>query len=584
MNYTLDSMETENMETEIMETQNQDQADHKFKRMWQIIGAVWLSITVALGISMVSAPPPKKGVVSSKMYVAPQSSTRYLDLNTKNPKISQKIVAPAGLSSLNIELILDPNIEFTLRNPKGVLFQTENPSAMKAEFSIDDIRLGIDNQISINKPMAGAWILNLNYTSSKEVYPTARLELTLDGDKAPSSELKINDDQIEGQPIRMILTSRSAGLPLEKEATVNLAIDLVNYGQFKLYDNGNLKNGDVKAGDGIYSTLAPALAPNVDYNSYRATSTLNALVGQEKLEMKSSSDFKVYKKTARIVPKIVEEIAQDDNHDGLIDRLTFKVPIESIWKEGPSRVTADLQALSGKNTSSAPLGATYMRADQTGFTKSMKFATFTVSAEDIKQNIGVDGPYKIVNLQHVWDAESSNEDNGYLYHLVQNIGDAGYTRAYKIRDFSRPYLDHYKFISDRGIDTNGNGLFDQIAITYSVDSATNFDTSLEWNSESMLTAVPRTPAVGDEFGAPYLRSKAIQQHLIKGTNTFELIFDVRELGLKNLGGPFNINRPSVYPNGPIKGLVNDEDIKYPDPFGITKSYTGKLEGSKPVIK
>jgi hypothetical protein len=578
MSYTLESMETESMET-----QTADQTDHKFKRMWQIIGAIWLSITVALGIAMVSTPPPIKGVVSSKMYVAPQSSTRYLDLNTKNPKISKKIVVPAGLISLNIRLILDPNIEFTLKNPKGVLFQTKNPSAMNAEFSIDDIRLGIDNQISINKPMAGAWVLDLNYTSSKETHPTARLELTLDGNKAPSSELKIDTNQVEGQTVRMILTSRSAGLPLEKEATVKLTRDWIKHSQLKLYDNGNPKNGDTKAGDGIYSALAPALAPNASYDSYRATSTLNALVGKEKLEMESSSDFKVYKKTARIIPKIVEEIAQDDNHDGLIDRLTFKVPIESVWKEGPSRVTADLQALNDKNTS-PPLRMAYGKMDQKGFTKGMKFATFTVSAKDIKQNIGMDGPYKIINFQHVWLAEPFGEDYGYNRHIVQNIGDAGYTRAYKIRDFSRPYLDHYKFISDRGIDTDGNGLFDQIAITYSVDSATNFNTSLEWNSKSILTAAPGTPAIRDKFGTPYLRSKAIQQHLVKGTNTFELIFDVHELSLKNLGGPFNVNRPNIYPNGPIKGLVNDEDIKYPNPFGITKNYTGKLEGSKQAIK
>jgi hypothetical protein len=547
---------------------------------WVIILAA-LVITTALATNSILQSSP-----SATAAMSPEVKTVYLRLNATQPSLTQKIVVPAGVDALDLALGNDPDIKFVLRNPQGVAFDPSNPTAMNATLSTSTADNGtIYNKINLKKPGSGAWVLELSTNTPKSPNSLAVLEYTMDGLNLPSTALKIDYEQIEDQPILMTLAVDPAGLTLPAEAEVDIVNNLEDGSQkhrtVKLYDDGNNANGDFKAGDGLYSALSPALPPT----AYVAFSKIPVMVGTETLELGGGwSMFAVYDKTARVTPKIVEEIAQDDNSDGLIDRLTFKIPIENVWREGPSFINAYLKGSNGN--------AAYITQDQLGFTKDMKFATMSVSAEDIKKEVGVDGPYEITGFRHEWMPNGPLEDAnaqyaGISHHMIQYIEDFEYTtKAYSIKDFSRPYLENFKFISDRGIDTNGNGFFDQIAITFSVDSATNFDESLEWASESSLIAAPGTPDIKLRSGWPSLRSQIITLKLVKGTNTFELIFDVRELGLNNVGGPFHVlYPPSVYSQdlgNLVKGIATDLNVKYPNPFGVTKNYTGKLEGSNPI--
>ncbi len=546
-------------------------ASNKPKRTWWTIGLACLALTSALAANNALQNTPADTVT-----MAPEIKTLYLRLNAAKPSLKQKIVVPAGMDALNITLGADPDIKFVLLTPDGDVFPTETPEAFNGTFSTSTAENGIIySKMTLNHPHTGAYVLELSTATPKTPNSLAVLEYTIDGKRTPeglntpSSALKIDYSQVEGQPILMTVAADAAGLPLASEATVEIVNNLADGTQHsttvKLHDDGNNATGDAKAGDGLYSTFAPALPPT----SYMAFSKLSAMVGAEKLELSGFGMFVVYEKTARITPKIVEEIAQDDNGDGLIDSLVFKVPVEAVWREGPSWITGALEGSNG-NVASGRIG-------QAGLTKDMKFATFTVSTEEIRKEIGVDGPYKIIQFRNMWQpSEPNGQHDGISAHMVQDIGDMGYTKAYRIKDFSRPYIDtnSLHMVSERGIDTNGNGLFDQIGITVSFESAVDFVNSPDWVFDAELQSF------GGDDNDHRLVSKRPKSKIFKGINQIELIFDVREFGLNGEIGPFEVTNFNLHPETPTEG---NQDYDFPT-LGPTKTYPALLEGSKTLRK
>ncbi len=546
----------------------------KPKRIWWTMGLACLAVTSALAASNAFQSSPTESVQMS-----PEIKTLYLRLNAQKPTLTEKLVVPVGMDALNITLATDPDIKFVLRDDNRSIFPIDNPNAFNGTFSTTTADNGtIQSKITVKYPSPGAWTLELSTATPKTPNSLAVLEYTVDGKRtpeaggglnSPTSALKIDYNQIEGQPILMTLVADAAGLPLASEATVEIVNNLEDGTQqstsVKLYDNGNNANGDATAGDGLYSALAPGLPKT----SYIAFSKLAATPGKEKLELGSSAMFVVYDKTARVTPKITEEIAEDSNNDGLIDRLVFKVPIEAVWREGPSILMAALQDSTGRTVDIIP--------DKLGFTKDMKFATMSVSAERIRQEIKVDGPYKIIQFRHLWEpTESNGQHDGISTHMVQNIGDAGYTKAYRIKDFSHPYIDtdSLHMVSERGIDTNGNGLFDQIGITVSFESAVDFANSPDWVFDAELQSF------GSDDNDHRLVSKRPKSKIFKGINQIELIFDVREFGLNGEIGPFEVTNFNLHPETPTEG---NQDYDFPT-LGPTKTYPALLEGSKTLRK
>jgi hypothetical protein len=549
---------------------------HSSKGVWLGLGIAVLLLTSALAVGDNNPDPTNTKTAN----LSPEIKTVYIRLNEGQPKLTQKIVVPPGMNALHLTLGADPDIKFVLRTPQGDIFPTDTPWAFGGTFSTSTANNGtVYSSITLNQPVTGAWTLELSTATPKTPNSLAVLEYSLDGTllpeskPAPSSTLQIDYNQIEGKPILMSLYAEAPGLPLAPEAQVEVVNFLEDGSQHKqtvkLYDNGNATNGDAKAGDGLYSALVPSLPPT----SYVAFSKVNATVGKEDLELGGYTIFVVYRKTAFITPKISEEIAQDDNEDGLIDRLVFKVPIEWVEREGPSIIRADLEGSNKKYVSIYP--------DQYSFTKDMKFASISISVEDIVKNVGVDGPYKIIHFIHAWEPDNGVYD-GIVDHLVQNIGDAGYTKPYKLKDFDGPYFENERFISDRGIDTNGNGLYDKIGITVSIDSRASFPEALTWHANMNLKAADGTPQIKNNTITGQSDYK-----VIKGTNRFEFIFDVQELGLNGIGGPFEVDPFYVFANHGIEF----PQVKYYDttegvnsPLGFTKDYTNKLEGSVPTRK
>lgn len=474
----------------------------------------------------------------------------YLTLDSNNPVIHRKLTVGEGTLSMLLQTAHDENVTFTLLDPSGKTVSAANIGS-RGTFTTEKTPEGkFAQRVELNNPKVGVW--KAQYTLKGQNAGYAILESTTYDPNPLGAEVMVDYGQVEGRPVTLSV----AVLKGEKAVTdAEVKLVLTNWKTRQettviAKDNGDREAGDAKAGDGLYSVTVNDLPPNF----FLASAYVNAL-GEEFM---TSSFFAVYEKTAFLTGEVSDD-AVDDDGDGQLDRIMLHFPVAWVEREGRYSLNVDLRGSNGKEVE-ADGGLSVLKPGATTF-------DVPFSAKEIREKIGVDGPYQVVGvLFHLVPEDSSYPISS---HIIQDLGDLTMTKPYKLSQLDNIAFQTGRYLGDKGIDTNGNGLFDQIKVDFEIIST--IDAPLTWNAAL-------EPLAGLDMDArfPFAVGKG---NVHVGVNKLSLTFDVGEYGLNNVSGPFTLRNLDLnHPDGPQAWPAPfDRKPMFENPmhFGKTAEYSSR---------
>jgi hypothetical protein len=304
-----------------------------------------------------------------------------------------------------------------------------------------------------------------------------------------------------------------------------------------LRDNG--ADDDDKAGDGLYSgEFIPAAAGRYSLFAVITGNTGGSNIG---FVRHTATEITVIPASGKLAESITEQV-EDDNFDGLIDRVNFNIGTQ-ITTPGEYQAFVHLKTASGKPI----VGSGF--AELSAGNGEVK-ATIDASAF---REVGEDGPYTIesVTLDFLYP------NIGYQQVDEQTTG-MGKTGAYLISKFHRKPLILTGKITEQGFDDNNNRQFDRFRVAVQVDVL--LAGYYQWN---MKLSNQNSDKIAFARGQGYLSS---------GLNDVAVEFDGLTIGQSRANGPFKIDDMLLF--GP-KSLVAAE-------VGQTLPYrSGQFEGGIP---
>lgn len=293
---------------------------------------------------------------------------------------------------------------------------------------------------------------------------------------------------------------------------------------------------DTQAGDGVYSASIEGLAAG----HYLAEVIL--LSGAERLT--AGADFQVVPPSAHFSGTRTDA-GVDTNLDGLFDAIRLDVGV-TVDGAGTYDVFAELRSATGGAVRS---GA---RANLVAGTQTVGLA---FAAADIRNHLVTDGPWQIRDVRLV----AVPADPAAAELLADRIDDFGLTNAYTLAQLQRPITLIVHGITEAASDTNGNGLFDLLSVTFQVDTRTaGFYT---WTGD---LRAPDGTVLGVASNRGFLNA---------GVTPVRFSFEGRPIGVSSLDGPYTVGNVAVY--GPINAAAVADEV------GQTRAYlASQFEGGQ----
>jgi len=155
---------------------------------------------------------------------------------------------------------------------------------------------------------------------------------------------------------------------------------------------------------------------------------------------------------------------------------------------------------------------------------------------------GLNGPYTLSRLTLTDASPAVGLD-------VDTKTDLYTTNAYSFFVFQGPLIDVLRSGTDTAIDTNSNGLYDQLRVTLQVTVLPGGAGRYGFNA-----------ALQDPSGSTITFSVAGSQQLNVGTNAITLFYAGRDIGTKGLNGPYRVT--NVYLFNDATGLQVTRDNVY----------------------
>ena len=283
---------------------------------------------------------------------------------------------------------------------------------------------------------------------------------------------------------------------------------------------------------------------------------------RRKAKVKLNQFRYLYARTASLTGE-VNDAGVDVDGDALLDRVDITLGVD-VQRAGGYAVSVLLRASNDREV--------WTRGGYAELTTASKAITTHVSAEDLKEKLGVNGHYDLKTVRLLW---SPDGPNAIAKHIASELLDLGSTDAYEITELDRPYLLFTNYLGDEGVDVNGNGQFDFIRATFEIDSAIPDPYRFEWNAK----LIPQSGLPSE--GIPsFAKNSGV---LTSGKNILTLDFPVEEYGLNNISGPFLVTESALYPAqdlpSPYGNAPGDKFQELPSQLGITKAYrASELEG------
>lgn len=358
-------------------------------------------------------------------------------------------------------------------------------------------------------PAAGIWTLRVKGSGVTHLFELAAGELA-----APLLEAGVSESQIQPGAATVVTgkITDASGSPLTG-ASVSAEITAPDgtSQMVSLSDDGT--GADAQAGDGIYSGLAAGQADG--YYTVRVTTELSS--GARRLAMEN---FAVGGASAKLLGNL-SATGVDLNGNGLFDQLQVGVDVQ-VQEPGSYLVSADLVDGQGSlidtatSMTESPVGAGVTRL------------TLAFNGRRIYQH-QTSGPFSLRNLR----LERADGIN------LVTTNPSFTTAAYSYEAFEHARLRLAGTGLDRGVDYNGDGLYDQLQVTLGVDSDY---AGWHWVTARLMT--------GDGREVDWTEGWA---YLQKGRTNLGLAFDGRKIRRSGYTGSFVVTDFTV--QGPAGSLV-----------------------------
>jgi hypothetical protein len=289
---------------------------------------------------------------------------------------------------------------------------------------------------------------------------------------------------------------------------------------------------DAAAGDGLYTAQLASL-PVGHY-------LVEAVLVSGARRATAGTDFEVAPRLARFTGGVSDQ-GVDTNGDGLFDHVAVNFDVE-VDAPGAYALTAVLRAGSEALVSGGE--ATLPAGPST--------VTIPFGADGIRKFLGVDGPYAITDV-----VLTRLGDDTLGERVADRRASFGDTQPYTLAQLQRPVTIIPPGLVDQGIDTDADGLFDLLRVTFDVD--TRQFGSYTWTGD---LRAPDGTVLGIASG---------QGVLDAGVTTVEFVFPGLPIGESGQDGPYTVGNVAVY-GPPNAAAVLDE-------LGRTQAYSAtQFEG------
>ena len=477
--------------------------------------------------------------------LVPNSSDSVIVLEAAATSASQAITVPSGLDSLYVGITFERGIAVRLTDPNGV---AATPSELLTDTTI----------YLIPKPTAGTWTLQISHDGGVE--RSALVEVFNNGTGAPRIGAIVRYANVQGEDVTI-----SAALFRDNNPIVGADVKVkVSRGDGSAtttataLDNGGVANADGEANDGLYSAVLKGLPPG--FYIARVEAML-----PEGVSVAGSEFFAVYATTASLTGTVSDE-GVDVDGDALVDRVDLSLGVD-VERSGGYAAEVLLQASNGQKT--------WTEGGFAQLTPQSTQIVTSISADELKEKLGVNGPYKLKSVRLLWSPDGPNP---IPRHIASEFQDLGRTGAYNLSELDRAYLEFTRYLGDEGVDLNGNGQFDVVRVRFELDSAIAEGYTFAYNAR--LVPEAGLPEDGRESFA------TAQQTLELGSNILTLDFPIEEYGVNGVSGPYLVTQPSLYPlrrlPSPYNGVSGDKFQNLPNVLGETQAYSVfELEGGLP---
>lgn len=520
-------------------------------------GLIFLSVALG-GVFSYSALVNKDE--SQIISLQPSTTSEAFSLYADSKSQTKSIRVAKNTESIKIDITHDKNVNISIFMPTGKILDDHQLEKIGAERSSQSNDKYIREVVIIPNPRAGEW--KVTGKLEQEGKGQVLLDYTAVGGDQLRAGLEVDLTQIEDRPFPIAVAVFEGNKPVKNaKVLLNIMSGEKKYATFEAFDNGNKQNGDGKVGDGLYVAKVSGLEPR----AYRIESDIT-VDGQS---VSSGIDiFRVEPTTARMRASFTDE-AIDTNGDGFKDTIKITYPMEFVKKAGLYSFRTSLLSKSGNGVSADIAGST--------LDENSKEASVYFSLESLREYLKEDGPYQIESVKFLWSPLEL--DAKPQIHLIQDLENLGQTKAYKLDEMDGPILRNAKIVSDRGIDTNGNGQFDQIEVTFQVDCKMD---NLKLSSYGASLVPSRE--FSDDVRFP--TEDVYNVTLNKGINNLKLVFNVGEYGLNEIEGPYSLMAPNFEASNLNEALMQkgyDELYDIPYTFGKTKPYSASQLENGPRI-
>ena len=419
-----------------------------------------------------------------------------------------------------------------------------DPAVANADVDIDfsqgDIPGGKTAAYSLRNPELGRWTVQVTGVSGTGIAYAASTwiqdpRVTLDGGFA-------RDSIATGEDLVLQATLRAQGVPL-LGASAHAFIEIPGGGSvgIALRDDGS--NGDVTAGDGIYSGLRSAvtepglhrvvfIADGVDASGHHFS--------RETFDLATVSNGQAQATS-------FEDAGVDSNGNGYYDQLVVHAHVQADVA-GPYHVLAILSD-SGGHTHQASVRQDLVAGDNT--------VALAFDGSEVYHN-RTDGPYVLSSLRLAQDTDIDLLP-------TQELTGAYTTGAYAYTAFEHEQIQLTGTGQANGVDSNGNGLFDSMDVAVDVDLAQAG--YYQWSAQ--LTDRTGT-ALGFFSGASYLEA---------GRNSLYFNFDGTAIGKNGEDGPYYVSDLLAFGGG--ASLVADQ-VFTAQPF-LASQFEGYVRDTTPPV-
>lgn len=433
------------------------------------------------------------------------------------------------------------NLDLTLISPSGTRIDpatvgTDPNIAHEAVETFDGFRF---EAYGLSNPEVGKWTLEVTApsvvnSSGQEPYfitaliaePSIHMEVSLN-----QATYQHNDEIV----VRAALSETMSPI-LNASVTMTVVLPNDTLATVQLMDDGS--GDDIKAGDGIYSgAFGNTSAPGI----YRFVVTAN---GQTPLFNRQAFILAPVSAGASKFTGNFSDAGSDQNGDGLFEELVVDVGI-NVTNPQNYRIFGVLMDKNGALVANA-FRVVHLSAGQQSV--ALQFHGASIFEH------GVDGPYTLSVVRLA-------EDNDYALLPTDERLNAHITQSYNYLQFQGSSIFIPGTGSDRGVDSDGNGLFDRLEVN--VDVRIMNPGNYNWSTKLV-------DANNTDLGI-FAGSGTLSQ----GTNSLPFVFDGREIGAKAVEGQFSLRDLLLF--------SGTDSIVSLHPY-TTQGYSpGQFEGATPDL-